>query len=207
MLSRLGRSVLLQKECVLWHSAARHKSRGFTMIELLISLLLMGISIMGFSALQSRTMQETLDTQQRSVALWRANGLIDRIAANNSVTSKDAYVAAVNGMGSCPSSPATSCSAATGSTPAECTQEEMADYDVWSALCSSGIPLDQQLINFDSSLSCAGGACAVGTDMTLVFSWLSKAVDSDTRLRDSSITLDGAAQTAAMERITLTFRP
>ena len=186
--------------------ASTGKSAGFTMIELLISLLLLGISVMGFSALQSRAMQETLDTQQRSVALWRANGLIDRIAANRTGGSVDAYVDAVRGMGACPAAPGTSCSAATGGSPAECTTEQMATFDVWSSICGGGVPLDQQLLDFDAELSCVGG-CALGADMTLVFSWISKAVDSDARLRDNSVTVDGVARDAAMERITLTFRP
>ncbi len=185
-------------------SSPASSQQGLTMIELLVAVLLFAISVVGMTALQTRTMQDSLDTRQRSIALWRANGLIDRMAANNSTAAIQAYSDAINGLADCPTDAPASCSASAMGEGNDCSADDMAEFDVWSELCGAD-PLDEQLIEFEVALDCAGG-CVAGSDLTLTMNWLSKAVDSDVQLRESQIELDDEAMTAATEQIILEFR-
>lgn len=51
-------------------------------MELLISLILFMICVIALTNMQMKSGMESLDNQQRSSALWKARGLIDRISAN-----------------------------------------------------------------------------------------------------------------------------
>ncbi|MFK7734145.1 MAG: hypothetical protein AB8B48_21160, partial [Pseudomonadales bacterium] len=136
-----------------------------------------------------------LDHQQRSVALWAANSLVDRMLANNSDDALAQYANSVAGFTSCGDADAGSCAETDGAADS-CTPTEMADHDVWGAFCSVDGGVDSNLIQFAATMNCAGG-CAAGSDITLTLSWLAKSVSSDLRM--------GAA--AAAEQVSLVFRP
>lgn len=175
--------------------ANRRNQSGVSLIEVLISLLLFGVSVMGYSALQTRSMQESLDSQQRAIALWRANGLIDRISANNSDEAISQYASAIGDFDECSESPPANCAEIGGSADA-CSAEDLADYDVWSAFCGVDGGSSSQLIDFSVGLAC-DAACASGVDMTVTVNWVSKAAESNSNLNAD----------AAVEQIALRFRP
>ena len=58
-----------------------HQS-GITLIEVLVALLIMGIGIMGFAALQLRSVETTTVTYSRSQAMAIARDAVERINAN-----------------------------------------------------------------------------------------------------------------------------
>lgn len=175
--------------------SGRHKQSGVSLIEVLISLLLFGISVMGYSALQTRSMQESLDGQQRSIALWRAHGLVDRITVNNSDAALTRYSTAINSFDGCADNPPANC-AEIGGDADTCSAQDLASYDVWSAFCGVDGGADSQLIDFTSGLAC-DAICATGVDMTLTINWISKSADSNTDL----------SADAAAEQVSLRFRP
>lgn len=168
---------------------------GVSLIEVLVSLLLFGVSVMGYSALQTRSMQESLDSQQRSIALWRAHGLVDRMSVNNSDDALAQYNSAIGDFDVCPDAPPADC-AEVGGAADTCSATDLADYDVWSAFCGVDGGADSQLIDFSVDLTCAA-ACAAGEDMTITVNWVSKAAESNANL----------SADAAAEQITLRFRP
>lgn len=168
---------------------------GISLIEVLISILLFAIGVMGFSAMQTRAMQESLDHQQRSLALWAANSLVDRMLANNSDEALEQYEDAIGGFTTCSAADSGSC-AETDGDAASCSPTEMADHDVWGAFCGVDGGVDSNLIQFTAAMDCTG-ACAVGNDITLTLSWLAKSVSDNPRM--------GAA--AAAEQVSLVFRP
>ncbi len=176
-------------------NSAVRKQSGVSLIEVLISLLLFGISVMGYSALQTRSMQESLDSQQRSIALWRAHGLIDRMSANNSDEALAQYDTAIENFEECSDSPPANCAEIAGAADA-CSAEDLADYDVWSSFCGVDGGADSQLIDFSVGLTC-DAACAAGVDMTITVNWVSKSAESNANLNDA----------AAVEQISLRFRP
>lgn len=181
--------------CQWFAKANSTKQSGVSLIEVLISLLLFGISVMGYSALQTRSMQESLDNQQRSIALWRANGLIDRISANNSIDAIEAYDDSINNFDECASSPPANC-AELGGAADECSSDELAQYDVWSSFCGVDGGAQSKLIDFSAALAC-DGACAPGVDMTITINWFSKAVEGTLNMTEA----------ASVEQVSLEFRP
>ncbi|MBM7063103.1 type IV pilus modification protein PilV [Pseudomonas sp. UL073] len=57
-------------------------NHGFSLIEVLITLLLVCIGVLGMVALQSRTIQYTQDSVQRNTAAAIANDLVELMRAN-----------------------------------------------------------------------------------------------------------------------------
>jgi len=60
----------------------RRQDRGFTMIEVLISILIMTLGLLGLAGLQVRAQQAELESYQRAQALILAQDMVDRINAN-----------------------------------------------------------------------------------------------------------------------------
>ena len=56
-------------------------NRGFSMIEALITLILVSIGVLGMVALQTRTLQNTQDSVQRNAAASLANDLVESMRA------------------------------------------------------------------------------------------------------------------------------
>ncbi len=59
-----------------------HKQSGLTMIEALVSLLVISIGLLGIAALQLSSLQQTASAQWHSQAVWYGYEMIDRINAN-----------------------------------------------------------------------------------------------------------------------------
>ncbi len=58
------------------------RNRGFSLIELLVAVLVMGIGVLGISALQLVSMQNNRAALQRAEAVQLAYDVLDRIRAN-----------------------------------------------------------------------------------------------------------------------------
>ena len=68
------------------------KSAGFSMIEVMVSLLVIVIGVLGLAGLQSKTIPYTQDSAQRNTAIMLADDLVDLMRASNndsSVSIKD----------------------------------------------------------------------------------------------------------------------
>lgn len=63
-------------------NAARERSSGFSLIEVLIALLLICIGVLGMVAMQGRTVQYTQDSVQRSTAAMLANEILETMRSN-----------------------------------------------------------------------------------------------------------------------------
>lgn len=59
----------------------RRAEHGFSMIEVLVTLLLISVGVLGMVALQTRTIQYTQDSAQRNVAMTLANDLAEMMRA------------------------------------------------------------------------------------------------------------------------------
>lgn len=81
------------------------KSEGFSLIEVLVTLVLITIGVLGMVALQSRSIAFTQDTTQRNTAAMLAQDLLELMRAQGKVSEKqtgDAF-AAVDDCTSTPS--------------------------------------------------------------------------------------------------------
>jgi len=68
--------------------------RGVSMIEAMISILLFAVGALGLVALQYSSVAGAGDNQQRTIAIWKAQELANRIRSNR--TQINAYIAQVN---------------------------------------------------------------------------------------------------------------
>jgi type IV pilus assembly protein PilV len=112
----------------------RH-ARGFSMIELLVAVLVMGIGVLGITGLQMVSLQNNRGALVRADAVQLAYDMIDRIRANPSIN----YGGLAFG---------TAPPAATNCFANNCTEQQMATFDqaVWK--CSLG--------NFNTNAVCVG---------------------------------------------------
>ncbi|GAC1036795.1 type 4a pilus minor pilin PilV [Pseudomonas sp. No.117] len=60
----------------------RHRSQGFSMIEVLVSVVLICVGLLGVAALQSKAVPFTQDSVQRNAAMMLANDLLELVRAN-----------------------------------------------------------------------------------------------------------------------------
>lgn len=56
--------------------------RGFLMIEVMVTMLILAVGLLGAAALQARSMQYAYASAQRTIATIQANDLVERLWAN-----------------------------------------------------------------------------------------------------------------------------
>lgn len=66
-----------------------NKSAGFSMIEVLVSLLVIVIGVLGLAGLQSKTIPYTQDSAQRNTAIMLADDLVDLMRSSNYDSSRN----------------------------------------------------------------------------------------------------------------------
>ena len=173
----------------------RQSQVGATLIEVLISIVIFSVGALGLAALQATSLVQSDDTKQRSVALWKAQELVDRMRATKTIDNGDgaiaAYIANVgndeSGIGvysedpgdiySCPANVPTRCDAA----GANCNVDELIAYDVWAVMCdpndglvapTNGRSEITGLRNLEVALIQRGG------EYRLYFEWLSRTANN-----------------------------
>ena len=87
------------------YSTAAPRSDGFTLIEVLVSVLVLSIGMLGIASLQATSLRHNSDSSMQTRASYIASDMADRIRANSSVAASYVgnYVAAPFGPdnGSC----------------------------------------------------------------------------------------------------------
>lgn len=118
-------------------SGSAYRQGGFSMIEVLVTLLVFTIGLLGLAALQLNALQGTSDSAQRSQATAVLQDLAERMRANPQASAAN-YTANVN----CNALPAAMCADHSNPTTgakvnaASCTAAQMAAFDRWEAQCS-----------------------------------------------------------------------
>lgn len=134
-------------------SAPISRSRGATLIEILITVLIMAFGLIGLVGLQTQSLKHTADTSQQSQATWMAHEIAERMRANTSALSD--YELTNFATSSCATSPTKSCQVSSSDT---CTSQEVAEYDIWEVFCRTAsdtrsLPLSAVNISVDTSNS------------------------------------------------------
>ena len=173
----------------------RQRLLGTSLLEVLASILIFSIGMLGYAAVQTRSLKESYDLQQRTIVLWQSQALIDRIRANRSAI--DTYIGKV-GRSDCSdmqSRPEKLCQdTGPDHETATCTSQEVAEYDSWDVICNlpgttiSGETIDDTPIELSVSLSCADGSapCPPRQGLVLTYSWVSKAALDDPQISKSA---------------------
>ncbi len=69
----------------------RHTMRGFTLIEVLVTLVVLAIGLLGLAGLQARSLQHNNSAYQRTQATFLAYDILDRMRANPMGIDANAY--------------------------------------------------------------------------------------------------------------------
>ncbi len=118
----------------------RKHQHGFTMIEVLIAAVVLGVGLLGLAGLQAQSLQFNFSSYQRSQATILAYDIIDRMRANQSEVLAGNYNQALtNGPTS-----NVNCQATT----ANCSSADMAAFDLTQWECSLG--------NWNNNATCLG---------------------------------------------------
>ncbi len=112
----------------------KKKQSGFSMIEVLASLVVIGVGMLGLTGLQLMSMKSTNNAHSRNIASMLAFELGDRMRANPEGVENGSYDN-TNGLVSCD----TQVSFCRGDT--SCTATELAKFDIKEILC--GMSKDQ----------------------------------------------------------------
>ncbi|RDH45523.1 type IV pilus modification protein PilV [Zooshikella ganghwensis] len=175
------------------------KQHGISLIEVLITVLVLGIGLLGLAGLQSVSMKNTYQSAQRSQVMWLAHELVERMRANPDGTQANSYTTEVAKY-----SPNTKCGSATRPTPmcstyfdkstgsavtpgSDCTDAQMAAFDAWELFCgysySNDVRTDMidSLSQVEATISCTDVdasstspdslACSPGSLISINLSW------------------------------------
>ena len=100
---------------------------GFSLLEVLISVVVLAVGLLGIAALQVNTIRYNHSAQLRSIAISQANSMIDRMRANYTGVKAGSY----NNISITPSNP--SCST--------CSSSETAQRDAYQWNSANALPL------------------------------------------------------------------
>jgi type IV pilus assembly protein PilV len=108
------------------------KQQGFTLIEVLVTMVIMAVGLLGLAGLQVTSLRNTESAYQRSQASLLANDILDRMRANSTGVGSGDY----NDIDTTAPLSATDCGANV------CTPTQMATYDDsdWHAQIASLLP-------------------------------------------------------------------
>jgi len=117
---------------------------GMVMIEVLITVFISTIGLLGIASLQTISLKGSIDSSQRTAAALLVNDVIDRIRANPTGRNADDYNGAFDGYAACVSGeapPANICSdyydqgAGAVVNSGVCTGTQLAEFDAWELAC------------------------------------------------------------------------
>lgn len=188
--------------------------KGVSLVEVLVSMIIFAVGILGMAALQTRVLQENVDQHQRQVAISSAQAIIDRITMNRSPAALVQYVTSISSNNICNAAPAQICaesySGGAEVDAATCSETQMATYDAWDIFCANNEGTAGQLTNFNARLTCTTATCdsVGGENLTLQLLWRSRAAQSDPRFPSTTIDDDAnLADGPDIDGYILVFRP
>ncbi len=196
---------LYKRPATFQQTRGRYRQMGGTLVEAVVSLFVFSIGALGIAALQTTSFMRVDDIKQRSIAVWKAQELVDRMRATK--TSQDPngllpeYFALINntdadgGIGKFDASddyslrcaaPAKRCDDTSGSAATACSTQEYVQFDLWSVMCdpTSGVAVTTGFSSGTVGLRNLELAMEQsGTGYKVYFEWLSRSADNDTQIR------------------------
>lgn len=126
---------------------------GFTLIEVLVSMLILSIGLIGVAALQGVSLKNTQSAFMRTQASALAYDLADRMRANLASADSNLYDPGTAAI-------VTGCRSTTGCTPLDLAKNDLAE---WNAALATYLPMGQGFVCVDSTpndgASAASPAC------------------------------------------------
>ena len=170
-------------------SILKKKQNGFSMIEVLISLLIIGVGLLGLSGLQIASVKSTSNAHSRNVASMLAMEISDRMRANREGIVGDFYDNDVD----CATNEPAQCNSNTK----YCTPQETARFDVQEVMCGVKYGLKREggvenlllagSMNIESNTGCPD--ISDPNKHRITISWSSMKLDDDQRDSDENQSL------------------
>lgn len=131
--------------------SSRASQSGIAMIEVLVTVVVMAIGLLGMAALQVKSVQATNDASQHSQAIWVLEDLAGKIRANPEGAKLKQYEFS-DSTALCANPPAVACGsdlisdrAQSSTTMASfCNATQLSAYDTWTTACSPTKPTNSE---------------------------------------------------------------
>lgn len=149
------------------------RQQAFSLIEILVTLVILSTGFLGLTALQSTAITQTLNIATHSRATLRINALAERIRANPDIAGH--YTVSLQHSDCGPAPPAC------GNTHPGCSAREIAAFDHWETLCAGSSLTDQGIALPDFNqleVNCLAMPCSAASEYRIVLDWLPRAVES-----------------------------
>jgi len=152
--------------------SAYNVTKGFTLVEVLVSIIILAIGILGTIAMQARALNDNQDAYMRSQAVLLAYDLSDRMRAN------------ARGWIVVPAAANSACDVV----GANCTPLEMAQFDYWNWQNE----VTSKLSDGAGDVVLNGNLCSgdAANGMRIRITWQHANSDVDTRLGNACYSLD-----------------
>ncbi len=124
-----------------------NRQRGFALIEVLVTAVIVAIGVSGLGVLLMRAIQGTQDSAQHTQAMWIVQDFVGRIRANPIGARKEDYEFSATNVDFCGNArPDLICADyfedGTDKNAAICTETPMAIFDIWVTVCGMTERLD-----------------------------------------------------------------
>lgn len=186
------------------------KQQGVTLIESVVALLIFSVGAIGLAAMQLTSLSASGDSQQRSIAIWKAQEFVDRIKSNKSIVNQ--YITSIGntdftsigldtavGRLDCANfaQPAGNkfCADSPTATAAQCTDNaDKVNYDIWDVFCnaesglaSSGANAVNTIGVTDLEIGLRQNTVAANgdDDYLLVFEWASRETENNADIQNT----------------------
>lgn len=171
-----------------------NRSNGFSLIEVLVSILIISVGVLGLIAMQARAIQYTQDSAQRNTAAMLAEDLIEMIRSNRGavlspngvvLSSSNYYKPASSAFSS---SLVANCRNTTGCSPEELAADQLTH---WVRQVRNSLPVDDAtltegfIICRDSSPASAGCDNS-GRAIKIRLAWLSRTTENTAEAETAS---------------------
>lgn len=158
----------------------RKTQQGLTMIEVLVTTIVLALGILGTSALQLTSIKGTDSAHYRTVATMIANDMAERMRSNSEGVTSGDYETGVIDCGEKPEG-YLDCSGNT------CLPSQLAIFDTFELSCgfattnssSSVVVKNAGVVNSlpdgEMAISCGDTGCTAGIEHTITITWLERA--------------------------------
>lgn len=154
------------------------RNTGFTLVEILITVIVLSIGLLGLAGLQISGLRANMSSEARSKATLLANDIIERMRANPLGVDANQYAGINTDSLACDTDPSPFCSNTSSTAAENCTAAEMAAFDAWVWGCGLPVPAGAQrggvqnfLLNGTARVTCNPSPCVPGSAYTVTVSW------------------------------------
>jgi type IV pilus assembly protein PilV len=167
---------------------ARPAEHGFSMIEVLVTLLIISLALLGTAGLQAYSMRLNQGGQFRSLAVFLAADLAERMEANKAAATAGSYVVtSTTGAAYLAGAAATSSACVTGA----CSAAALATYDLsqWQSAVAATLPQSSWSIALTQSAS----GTQTRSDYTVTIGWVDRSSNTTNAATNANSAVGGNA--------------